>query len=508
MKYIVLIAICFSFTCKAQNLFSSDTVLQNIYNAQYNRQADKLRFYSTYNSSLHRYYAIIGFASVQDKNYYGLLLGVLQNDKQSEIRRAAALSIGQLYDTSICGELMTQYQIEQDREVKFSILEAIGRSSCVHTYSFYEQFDIQLSDTAGARAYMRSAYHAFRKKRLNEATLKNIKKVFAKYQDPYVMAIYKRMTTIMKPSEAPKKTERTLKVVKDSLASPKNKHPYAKLALLQKTSFKSVEDWKLLAESLTEHPSKTYCVEQYLTLSASVPDDVLIAYINSGDVATISLACERIRKDSLWDKQAEHYLPILTEAINKIVTPRDYETYLDLYKTKYQIMKVPMPNFNFFESGYQNPIDWPYVAGIQQDKLLKITTSKGEIVIKLKVNESPASVANFMKLVDSGYYNGKYFHRMVSDFVVQGGCPRGDGWGSLNWMQKSEFSNELRYQPGSVGLASSGKDSEGVQFFITHTYTTHLDGRYTIFAEVTEGMEVVNRLVVGDQIISIEVIEY
>ncbi|MBL7838159.1 MAG: peptidylprolyl isomerase, partial [Bacteroidetes bacterium] len=102
------------------------------------------------------------------------------------------------------------------------------------------------------------------------------------------------------------------------------------------------------------------------------------------------------------------------------------------------------------------------------DKLLKITTSKGEIVIKLKVNESPASVANFMKLVDSGYYNGKYFHRMVSDFVVQGGCPRGDGWGSLNWMQKSEFSNELRYQPGSVGLASSGKDSEGVQFFITH----------------------------------------
>ncbi len=508
MKYLYLSIILLSLQLKAQNLFSSDTVLQHIYTAQYDRQPEKLRFYSTYKSDLHRYYAIIGFASVQDKNYYGLLLGVLQNDKNADIRKAAALSIGQLYDSTVCGELMTQYKVEQDRQVKYSILEAIGRSSCVHTYSFYEQFEIELRDTTAIQAYMRSAYLAYRRKRLNDATVKNIKKVFAKYNDPYVMAIYKRMTTVMKPADEPKKTERTLKAVMDSLANKSNANPYAKLAFLKRTKFKNLADWKTLAASLTEHPAKTYCVEQYLTLSKTVSDDDLIAYLNSGDVASVSLACERIRKDSLWDKNPEKYLPVIVSAIEKVVTPRDYETYLDLYKTKYQIMKEALPGFNFFASGYQNPIDWNYVAGIQQDKLVKITTGKGDVVIKLKVNESPGSVANFMKLVDSGYYNGKYFHRMVSDFVVQGGCPRGDGWGSLNWMQRSEFSNELKYQPGSVGLASSGKDSEGVQFFITHTFTTHLDGRYTIFAEVVEGMEVVNQLKEGDQIISIAVVEY
>jgi cyclophilin family peptidyl-prolyl cis-trans isomerase len=126
------------------------------------------------------------------------------------------------------------------------------------------------------------------------------------------------------------------------------------------------------------------------------------------------------------------------------------------------------------------------------------------MVLLLKVNEAPASVANFLKLVDTGYYNGKYFHRMVPNFVVQGGCPRGDGWGSLDWNQRSELSSKLRYKKGSVGLASVGKDSEGVQFFISHTYAPHLDGRYTIFAEVIKGFDVITNLLVGDEIIAIE----
>jgi cyclophilin family peptidyl-prolyl cis-trans isomerase len=169
-----------------------------------------------------------------------------------------------------------------------------------------------------------------------------------------------------------------------------------------------------------------------------------------------------------------------------------------------QLQKQPFTYPNFFGSGYQNPIDWQYVVKIPVDKQVTITTNKGVIVLAMKVSESPASVANFLKLVDSGYYNNKSFHRYVPDFVIQGGCPRGDGWGSLNWMQRSEFSSELRYHPGSVGLASAGKDSEGVQFFITHNYTTNLDGRYTIFAEVVKGMEVVNALRVGDKIISVQ----
>lgn len=84
-----------------------------------------------------------------------------------------------------------------------------------------------------------------------------------------------------------------------------------------------------------------------------------------------------------------------------------------------------------FETGYKNPIDWDYITKINATQKVKITTNKGSMIVLLNVNESPSTVANFLKLVDHGYYNGKYFHRMVPNFVVQGGCPRGDGFGVL-----------------------------------------------------------------------------
>jgi cyclophilin family peptidyl-prolyl cis-trans isomerase len=87
--------------------------------------------------------------------------------------------------------------------------------------------------------------------------------------------------------------------------------------------------------------------------------------------------------------------------------------------------------------------------------------------------------------------------------VIQGGCPRGDGWGALDWIQRSEFSYTQSYKPGSIGLASAGKDTEGVQFFITHTYTTNLDGKYTLFGQVEEGLDIVNSISIGDKIIDI-----
>jgi cyclophilin family peptidyl-prolyl cis-trans isomerase len=119
------------------------------------------------------------------------------------------------------------------------------------------------------------------------------------------------------------------------------------------------------------------------------------------------------------------------------------------------------------------------------------------------VNDTPGSVANFMALADTGYYSPSLFHRVVPNFVAQGGDPRGDGWGGEDYSIRSEI-GPLRYQTGSVGMASAGKDTEGVQWFINHSPTPHLDGRYSIFAVVTSGMEVVHQLEMGDEIISIE----
>lgn len=132
-----------------------------------------------------------------------------------------------------------------------------------------------------------------------------------------------------------------------------------------------------------------------------------------------------------------------------------------------------------------------------------IKTNRGEIVLKM-LSSSPANTSNFVRLVKDGFYDKKTFHRVVPNFVVQGGDPRGDGYGGPGYLVRDEFS-PLRHSRGTVGLATSGKDTGGCQFFFNTSPNPHLDGRYTIFAEVSKGIDVVDKLEIGDQIISAKV---
>ncbi len=153
---------------------------------------------------------------------------------------------------------------------------------------------------------------------------------------------------------------------------------------------------------------------------------------------------------------------------------------------------------------FNHPINWDLVKTLEKSTTAHIVTNKGQIVMRLLIEDAPGSVANFVKLSREGYYNGKNFHRVVPNFVIQGGCNRGDGFGGENYSIRSEFAN-LNYEEGTVGMASAGKDTEGTQWFITHSPTPHLDGGYTIFAKVQSGMEVVHQIEVGDKIISVEI---
>ena len=146
------------------------------------------------------------------------------------------------------------------------------------------------------------------------------------------------------------------------------------------------------------------------------------------------------------------------------------------------------------------------VRNISKDQTALISTTKGEIIVRLFVEEAPGSVANFVSLVNKRYYDDKFFHRVVPNFVVQAGCNRGDGYGSEDYSIRSEFSRR-RYATGSLGMASAGKDTEGTQWFITHSPTPHLDGAYSIFGEVVEGMDILHSLEVGDKILKIDLIK-
>jgi cyclophilin family peptidyl-prolyl cis-trans isomerase len=130
--------------------------------------------------------------------------------------------------------------------------------------------------------------------------------------------------------------------------------------------------------------------------------------------------------------------------------------------------------------------------------VVRIETEKGTIELELLPDDAPFTVLSMIRLIRSGFFNGLTFHRVVPNFVVQGGDPRGDGWGGPGYSIRTEVSPR-EYERGSVGVASAGKDTEGCQFFITHAPTPHLDGRYTIFARVRKGMDVVDRLQIGDR---------
>ncbi|RPF55724.1 peptidylprolyl isomerase [Aquisalibacillus elongatus] len=121
------------------------------------------------------------------------------------------------------------------------------------------------------------------------------------------------------------------------------------------------------------------------------------------------------------------------------------------------------------------------------------------IQIQLFDEEAPKTVENFVELAEKGFYDGLTFHRVIPNFVIQGGCPNGDGTGGPGYTIKCETEdNPRKHERGTLSMAHAGKDTGGSQFFICHSPQPHLDGVHTVFGNVTEGFEVVDRVRPGD----------
>lgn len=129
----------------------------------------------------------------------------------------------------------------------------------------------------------------------------------------------------------------------------------------------------------------------------------------------------------------------------------------------------------------------------------KITTKYGDMIIELFEDETPNTVANFVSLIEKGYYDGLKFHRVVPDFVIQGGDPTGSGAGGPGYRIKCEAeTNKTKHTRGVLSMAHAGKDTGGSQFFITHRATPHLDGKHTVYGRVISGVEIVDKVQQGD----------
>jgi len=223
--------------------------------------------------------------------------------------------------------------------------------------------------------------------------------------------------------------------------------------------------------------------------------------VANGDPGMVAVAADVMRDPLIGFKASLDSLTLLENTLDKLVLPREIETYnelkktLDYFKTG-KIGESIKPEFN-------HPIDWITFNDIKKDATATIKTTKGDITVDLMPDLAPGTVTNFVRLIKNGFYQNKFFHRVVPNFVIQTGCPRGDGYGSLDYTIRSELPY-LHYDgEGYVGMASAGNNTEGTQFFITHSPTLHLDGNYTIFGKVRDGMDVVQNITVGDAIAEI-----
>ena len=139
-------------------------------------------------------------------------------------------------------------------------------------------------------------------------------------------------------------------------------------------------------------------------------------------------------------------------------------------------------------------------------KVATIKTNKGPIRLQLFADKTPKTCGNFEKLAKDGFYDGLKFHRVIADFMIQGGCPQGTGTGGPGYSFEDEFHPELRHDgPGVLSMANAGPNTNGSQFFITHVPTPHLDDKHSVFGKVLEGQDVVDSIQQNDVMESVTV---
>lgn len=234
--------------------------------------------------------------------------------------------------------------------------------------------------------------------------------------------------------------------------------------------------------------------------------DFLLRAMKSQDAGVVAVAAGALRTpERNYKVLFADSIAVLETALSALKLPQEIETYNEVEQTiaffKGQKYKPTKPIYN-------HPIEWELVKGVSEKTRAVIQTSKGAITLELLPSVAPGTVANFVQLTQAGFYNGKNFHRVVPNFVIQGGCPRGDGYGSLDYTIRSELPPIYYDEEGYVGMASAGNHTEGTQFFITHSPAPHLDGNYTIFAKVVDGMSVVHEIQIGDMIDSVKLEGY
>lgn len=630
--FVLLVCTLFSASNTRPNKFS-DPVFIKIADFQDHRNSDSLYTFFSNKNALYRKDAVLAFASVQDTLAIGRIREVLKTDANPQVRRAAAIALGQTFSKKSAAVLKEALSGEKNRDVLRQLIEACGKTfdkqdidkiqSLVSgteiqeglAWAYYRLGIRGIADSTisvKATKFLTpdqtlqtrlAASNLFaRGSQKNDLAEKELIKSANEDKSPLVRA---NVTSALRKVKSPASLQALITVYKKdpdyrvrisavralqsfSLADTKStliaalndknqnvcvaasevirsvatkdiameltalakrtvhwrvranlyeaalrdtsdlgtvediteiykteENPYGQAALLTALG-QAVPSWQFINEQL-QHSSvpviKSAAAASLVAINTSKKfpktltskfADVYSKAFYTGDAAVIGTVAGALMDSTLGYKKIFTDYSFLYEAKKRLSLPKDNEALqpLEAAIAYFEGRKAAEPVKNEFN----HPIDWELVKTIPKDQKVLIKTDKGDIVLKLLVEEAPGSVANFVHLVNSKYFDAKNFHRVVPNFVIQGGCNRGDGWGSEDYSIRSEFTDR-HYTEGSVGMASAGKDTEGTQWFITHSPTPHLDGRYSIFAITESGMDVVHQIEVGDKILSATLIK-
>ncbi len=445
--------------------------------------------------------------------FQNVLVTSFRREASADIRMAIASSLGKIKSEDNYGELKTLYTTEKDPRVQCNILIALKNAPYETSKFFFRKAlvnkNAQVALTAAqyfiANGIFKDAgwYWEMARDTLTEPVKAQMYTIASK-----LIPSYKPIERAAIDAELKTRfNQEQNSYIKADYIKALGKSPY-NFRLIRQIGLNSaiVPVRTASMESISEiinDPAFYYTFGENAKQVKRELVDIVAQAILNGDVGLMAVASEIIRNPKLNFKLWFNDISFIKSAQQKLKLPRDIETYQDVQKTIDFLEDKPEKAKQ--KMGYSHPLDWKLLSYIKQGSKAIIETDKGKIILKFFANDAPASVANFIQLTQTGFFNGKAFHRVVPNFVIQTGCPRGDGYGSLNYTIRSELPPLHYDEEGYVGMASAGNHTECSQWFITYSPTPHLDGNYTIFAKVTEGMDVINKIIQGDKIIKITI---
>jgi len=218
----------------------------------------------------------------------------------------------------------------------------------------------------------------------------------------------------------------------------------------------------------------------------------------SSDQGILGMSAEIIANSSSYLSELIDSTEFLFDAKSRLDNPGHIESIHAIERAIAAVRGVNKPDYT--EVAQSKTVNWELLNEYKANTKVIVKTSRGAFTIDLYLADCPGTVLNFLELSASNYYDGKRFHRVVPNFVIQTGSPRADNYGGTDYVINSELGPKYYDGAAYIGMASAGKNTESAQWFITHSPTPHLDGKYTIFGKVSEGVDVIQSIYPGDTI--------